>query len=241
MKKIVLISLIFKSLILMDCSNTLQISGGSQTKHHLSKEITHKIELNYLLYLPDDYNLKDKFPLLLFLHGSGERGADLEKVKVHGPPKLIENGKKFPFIVLSPQCPEDQWWDISDLDVLLKEITANYKIDMEKIYVTGLSMGGFGTWELAIKYPDRFAAIAPVCGGGNVHLVKNLKNLPVWVFHGAKDQVVPIERSKEMADALEKAGGNVKFTVYPDATHDSWTETYNNSELYEWFLKQRRR
>jgi predicted peptidase len=141
---------------------------------------------------------------------------------------------------LSPQCPEDQWWAVPDLDILLNDISENYNVDTNRIYVTGLSMGGFGTWNLAIKYPDRFAAIAPVCGGSNPFLAKNLKDTPAWVFHGAKDKVVPLHRSQEMVDALEKAGGNVKFTVYPDATHDSWTETYNNPELYEWFLKQKR-
>ncbi|RPI70147.1 MAG: phospholipase, partial [Ignavibacteriales bacterium] len=139
------------------------------------------------------------------------------------------------------QCPDGQWWSISDLDVLLNEITDEYKVDKKRIYVTGLSMGGFGTWELAIKYPDRFAAIAPVCGGGNSRLAGILKDLPVWVFHGAKDNVVPLKNSEEMVEALEKVGGNVKFTVYPDATHDSWTETYNNPELYEWFLNQSRK
>jgi predicted peptidase len=177
---------------------------------------------------------------MLFLHGAGERGEDLEKVKVHGPPKLIEQGKDFPFIVISPQCPEDQWWSITDLDVLLDEIIGEYKVDTDRIYVTGLSMGGFATWDLAIKYPNRFAAIAPVCGGGNSRLVSTLKELPVWVFHGAKDNVVPLKSSQEMVDALEKADGEVKFTIYPEATHDSWTETYNNPELYEWFLQKRK-
>ncbi|OGU76747.1 MAG: phospholipase [Ignavibacteria bacterium RBG_16_34_14] len=206
----------------------------------LQKEITQTVQVDYLLYLPKDYNSSKKFPLLLFLHGSGERGKDLEKVKVHGPPKLIASGKDFPFIVVSPQCPENQWWSIADLDVLLNEIVENYNVDPHRIYVTGLSMGGFGTWELAIKYPDRFAAIAPICGGGNSHLVSVLKDLPVWVFHGAKDNVVPLSSAQEMVDVLEKAGGNVKFTIYPEAGHDSWTETYNNPELYEWFIKQKR-
>ena len=232
--------LITTFLTLFGCSTTKQIVGGKQTEQILQKEITQTVQVDYLLYLPKDYNSSKKFPLLLFLHGSGERGKDLEKVKVHGPPKLIASGKDFPFIVVSPQCPENQWWSIADLDVLLNEIVENYNVDPHRIYVTGLSMGGFGTWELAIKYPDRFAAIAPICGGGNSHLVSVLKDLPVWVFHGAKDNVVPLSSAQEMVDVLEKAGGNVKFTIYPEAGHDSWTETYNNPELYEWFIKQKR-
>ena len=102
-------------------------------------------------------------------------------------------------------------------------------------------MGGFGTWELALKYPNRFVAIAPICGGGNFRLVSTLKDLPVWVFHGAIDNVVPLSSSQEMIDALEKAGGNVKLTIYPETGHDSWTEMYDNPELYEWFLKQNRK
>jgi len=225
---------------LLGCTASRQILTGNQTSRNLTKEITYKVELDYLLYLPEDYNSDNKFPLLLFLHGAGERGNDIEKVKMHGPPKLIEEGKDFPFIVVSPQCPEGQWWNISDLNILLNEIVNEYSVDTNRIYVTGLSMGGFGTWEFAIKYPDRFAAIVPICGGGNAHLVRNIKDVPVWVFHGARDQVVPIERSQEMVDALKKAGGNVKFTIYPDATHDSWTETYNNPEVFEWLLSKSR-
>jgi predicted peptidase len=225
---------------LFGCSTTQQITGGKQTEQVLQKEITKTVKINFLLYLPEDYNSSEKFPLMMFLHGSGERGSEIEKVKVHGPPKLIANGKNFPFIVVSPQCPDDQWWSLETLDALLNEIVDKYNVDEDRIYITGLSMGGFGTWDLSIKYPNRFAAIAPVCGGGNAHLVRGLKDLPVWVFHGAKDNVVPVSASQDMVDALEKTGGNVKFTIYPEAGHDSWTETYDNPELYEWFLKQKR-
>ncbi len=238
--KIIIITSLMLGFFLFDFSYSQQSTIGTQVKQHLEKEIIQKVDLNYLLYLPENYDSHDKWPLMLFLHGSGERGTDIEKVKVHGPPKLIEQGKDFPFIVVSPQCPDNQWWEISDLDVLLNEITENYNVDTDRIYVTGLSMGGFGTWDLAIKYPNRFAAIAPVCGGGNSHLVEILKDVPVWVFHGGKDPVVPVSYAQEMVDALKKAGGNVKLTIYPDAGHDSWTETYNNPELYEWFLKQKR-
>jgi len=240
MKNRILIILVAAFLSLLGCSPTQQIVGGKQTGQILQKEITKTVQIGYLFYLPENYNSSEKFPLVLFLHGAGERGADLEKVKVHGPPKLIENGKNFPFIVVSPQCPENQWWSLEVLDALLNDITDNYNVDENRIYVTGLSMGGFGTWDLSIKYPNRFAAIAPICGGGNSRLAGVLKDLPVWVFHGAKDNVVPLKSSQDMVDELEKANGNVKFTIYPEAGHDSWTETYDNPELYEWILKHKR-
>jgi predicted peptidase len=123
------------------------------------------------------------------------------------------------------------------LNSLLDDLVSRYRIDKQRIYVTGLSLGGFGTWSLAAAYPDRFAAIAPICGGGNPEDAASIAHLPVWVFHGAKDKVVSIEKSEEMVAALKKVGSDVKFTVYPDAGHNSWTATYENPELYEWFLE----
>lgn len=198
------------------------------------------VTMDYLIYLPKDYADKDSWPLMLFLHGAGERGNDLDRVKVHGPPKLIAAGKEFPMIVISPQCPSDHWWRPNELNALLDEIVEKYKVDQDRIYVTGLSMGGFGTWALAAYAPERFAALVPICGGGEAFTVRYLSHLPVWVFHGAKDSVVPLSASETMVEALRKAKGNVKFTVYPDADHDSWTETYNNPELYTWLLQQKR-
>jgi predicted peptidase len=215
---------------------------GEQTAQLTERDMVVRVKTKYLLYLPGKYKQSGKnWPLMLFLHGAGERGNDLEKVKLHGPPKLIAKGKKFPFLVVSPQCPENQWWSSEKLDLLLQEITDKYNIDENRVYVTGLSMGGFGTWDLAIKYPKRFAAIAPICGGGDSSKVAVLKDLPIWVFHGAKDSIVKIEQSQRMVDALKASGSEVKFTIYPETTHDSWTETYKNPELYKWLLKQVRK
>jgi len=210
------------------------------------KEITRILRADYLLYLPGQYSSSEKeWPLILFLHGAGERGSDLKKVEMHGPPKLVsKEGRTFPFVIVAPQCPGNDWWthahQIETVNALLDDVVSKYRIDQDRIYLTGLSMGGFGAWSLAAEYPGRFAAIAPVCGGGNPLEAGNLAQLPVWVFHGEKDPVVPVEKSREMVAALEKAGGNVRFTVYPEAGHDSWTETYNNPELYEWFLTHTR-
>lgn len=210
-----------------------------QTAHNFEKEIKITLSANYLLYLPKDYNETEKeFPLVLFLHGAGERGDDIEKVKIHGLPKLINEGKDFPFIVVSPQCPDLMLWNTKILSSLLDEIEANYRVDKNRIYVTGLSMGGHGTWLLAIEQPNRFAAIAPVCGWVDTSKASTIAHIPIWVFHGAKDVVVPVKSSEDMVAALKNYGSNVKLTIYPEANHDSWTETYNNEELYKWFLEQ---
>jgi predicted peptidase len=212
--------------------------AGTQAAKTFEKEVLVKVKLNYLLYLPKEYGSEKKsWPMLVFLHGSGESGSDLNKVKVHGPPKLIAEGKDFPFIVVSPQS-SGRGWDSSSLNGLVDDITSKYQVDKNRIYLTGLSMGGFGTWSLAAAYPAKFAAIAPICGGGNTDDATKIKDLPIWVFHGAQDTAVPLKRSADMVEALKEAGSkSVEFTVYPEAGHDSWTETYNNPDLYTWFLK----
>lgn len=211
---------------------------GKQVPQRLDRTV--RVTLRYLLYLPADYAQKDAWPLMLFLHGAGERGDNIERVKIHGPPKLIAAGKQFPFIVVSPQCPANRWWQPEDLTALLDEVVEKYKVDKDRIWVTGLSMGGFGTWSLAAAAPERFAALVPICGGGDPIWAKRLQRIPIWVFHGAKDPVVPLERSAKMVEALKQAGGNVQFTVYPEAGHDSWTAAYNDPALYEWLLAQKR-
>jgi predicted peptidase len=218
--------------------------NGGQSEQMFQKEITKTVALRYLLYLPKGYgeNKDQKWPVILFLHGAGERGDNLELVKKHGPPKLIEQGKEFPFIIVSPQCPMKMWWTemLDSLVALLDDVQSRYAVDPNRVYLTGLSMGGFGSWALGCRHPERFAAIAPICGGGDWFLAERLKNVPVWAFHGAKDPVVPLRESTEMVDALKRVGGDAQLTVYPEAQHDSWTETYNDPKLYEWFLSHRK-
>lgn len=217
--------------------------GSGQQSKAFGKAITKTLTCKYLLFLPKGYGEKAKrWPMILFLHGKGERGDNLNKVKLHGPPKIVEKRKDFPFIVVSPQCPADAWWN-DRLDVLinlLDEVVARYDVDTDRIYLTGLSMGGYGTWALGSRYPERFAAIAPICGGGIKFMSYSLTKTPIWAFHGAKDEVVALEESERMVKWINDRDGNAKLTVYPEAGHDSWTETYNNQELYEWFLKHRR-
>ncbi len=234
--------LLFLLLTAVFFSNT-RLSRGDQlsgTQQNSRLDTTIRVQMGYLLYLPKEYDQKEKWPLVLFLHGSGERGDDLELVKTHGPPKLIAEGRDFPCIVVSPQCPKDRTWEPIELTALLDDLCRTLKVDEDQISVTGLSMGGFGSWQLAAYSPKRFSAIAPICGGGETYWVRRFPHLAVWVFHGAKDPGVPLERSQEMVDALKKEGGNVRFTVYAEAGHDSWTETYNNPEFYEWLLQQKR-
>jgi len=202
------------------------------------------LETGYLLSLPEGYkeDTAKRWPLLIFLHGSGESGTDLEKVKSHGPPKLIEQGKKFPFIVVSPQADRAFGWEPAVLYHLLLFIKQKFRADNSRIYLTGLSMGGYGTWNFAIEHREEFAAIAPICGGGDSSRVWRLRGTPVWCFHGAKDNSVPHTESYNMINALKKYNpAEVKLTVYPDAGHDSWTETYNNDSLYTWFLSHQKK
>jgi predicted peptidase len=216
---------------------------GIQRGQTLDTTVSVPAKLNYLIYLPKDYakDKQKKWPVLVFLHGSGERGSDLNKVKFHGPPKIVETEKKdLPFIIVSPQCPDGEWWKPVSVIGLVDEVLAKYRADADRVYLTGLSMGGFGTWQTACEFPDRFAAIAPVCGGGIMYQAQMLKNVPVWAFHGEKDQAVPFQESVKMCSAVQQFGGNAKLTLYPTLTHDSWTATYANAELYMWLLSHKR-
>ena len=210
-----------------------------QTEHVFRGSVP--VTVRYLLHLPEGYEDGDEaWPLLLFLHGAGERGDSLARVKQHGPPKRIARGERFPFILVAPQAPAGGGWDAPSLLALLDEIAATYRVDDDRVYVTGLSMGGFGTWSLIAADPDRFAAAAPICGGGEPWRICAIGRLPVWAFHGEADPVVPLERSEEMVRALEACGGDVRLSVYPGAGHDSWTVTYDDPELYDWLLRHRR-
>ena len=200
------------------------------------RETSFKKEIKYLLYVPKDYD-DEPYPLMIFLHGAGERGDDLELVKLHGPPKLIEEGKELPFIVASPQVAMGEWWSPSTVVWVLEDVKKRLRVDPDRVYLTGLSMGGYGTWETAIKHPDLFAAIVPICGRGDPALAERIKHIPTWIFHGAKDTVVPEIHSVAMFEALEPYG-RASYTVYPEADHDSWTETYENELLYDWMLSQ---
>lgn len=194
------------------------------------------------LYLPADYekDKEQKWPLVLFLHGAGERGDDLDKVKIHGPPKLVEKGRDFPFILVSPQCAGGRFWTIAELKAVLDGVRKDHRVDDARVYVTGLSMGGFGSWAMLAEFPDLFAAAIPICGGGDPNTAEKFKHVPIWVFHGDEDTAVPLRLSQEMVDALKKAGSDVKFTIYKGVGHDSWTATYDNEDVYKWLLEKKK-
>ncbi len=196
--------------------------------------------LDYLVYLPRGYHRSlARWPLILALHGSGAVGNDLERVRSEGLPPRIEKGGSIPFIVVAPQSPR-RGWDSGALIRLLDEVLASYRIDATRIDLTGYSMGGYGTWSLAVAAPGRFAAIAPICGGGDPAWAGTLRHVPVWAFHGDQDRAVAPDESRRMIDAITEAGGDAWLTVYPGVGHDSWTRTYQDKRLYEWFLSHRR-
>lgn len=202
-----------------------------------------EVELKYDLFVPENYTAKEKMPLMLFLHGAGERGDDLNQVRKWGPPKLVKKRKDFPFILISPQCPRNAWWTAKAdaLAKLVDEVAGKLSVDKKKMYCTGLSMGGYGTWTLCAKHPKLFAAAAPVCGGGDAKTAAVLKDLPLWTFHGDADNVVPLRGTQKMIDAIKEAGGEkAKITIYKGVGHNSWSETYANEELYKWFLTHSR-
>ncbi len=215
-----------------------------------SNGLTQPISISFLLYLPQTYGQdpNQQWPLILFLHGSGENGSDPARVAANGLPELLIGDADYPFIVVSPQAPPDMVWWGAELDAvaaLLDHIQANYAVDAQRVYLTGLSMGGFGAWAMAIQYPQRFAAVVPIAGGWNSendsipsHICA-IKDVPIWAFHGAQDDIVSPHKSQLMVDALQRCGSAVKFTLYPDADHRaSWRLAYTDPALFEWVLAQ---
>ncbi len=225
-------------------------SIGGQKEESFETTVQKHVSMRYLLFTPTGYEAagQKRWPLMIFLHGAGERGTDLALVTRHGPPKIVQNRPDFPFVLVSPQCPEGATWDVEGLELLLKDILRREAVDTHRVVLTGLSMGGFGTWAWAAAHPEHFAAIVPICGGGDplpVWLSEGerraaLASLPIWSFHGGKDPVVPLSESQRMVDAYQRIGNHPKLTVYPEAGHDSWTQAYAEPELFEWLLKQKR-
>ncbi len=228
---------LFLTLILQSCA--------SQPKPDLidaTLETNVKEKLSYYLYYPEEYQDEpdEKFPILLFLHGGGESGDSLVAIKRNGPPKLIVEGKKFPFLILAPQNPyPKKWWNTRALKQLLDTVVANNRIDKNRIYLTGLSRGGGAAWEMAVQYPETFAALAVVCGMTPLPYASWInKDMPIWVFHGEEDESIPISESETMVDKLKEMGYSVKFTKYPGVGHNSWIQAYKTDELYDWFAAQ---
>jgi predicted peptidase len=219
----------------------------------------------YRLLVPADNDLKAKeegklWPLVLFLHGAGERGADNEAQLKYLPADMAsaENRARFPCFLLAPQCPSGRSWSDLSLQTLeatfgpepvhearvvleiLDTLLGEFPIDRSRLYLTGISMGGYGSWDLAARHPEKWAAVAPICGGGDPKTAPRMRDLPIWAFHGAKDPIVNVERSRAMVEALKAAGGSPKYTEFPDAGHDSWTPAYRLPEFLPWLFAQRK-
>jgi predicted peptidase len=236
--------------IIAACSSRAPLTGGpnaavlDQKTAEAGQQKAHTNgSLKYLLYVPSDYAKQQKWPLIIYLHGGSLRGDDLEMLKRYGLAALLDKQVSIPFIVASPQCPLGKAW-VDEEDALLgliDEISTGYGIDRDRIYLTGHSLGARGTWFLASRHPEKFAAIVPMADApSELSWATALKEVPVWTFHGTKDELAPFERTERFVKALQSAGGQVKFTPLPDRDHFI-LDVYENKEIYDWLLQQRRK
>lgn len=259
--------LFLRLFLLISISGILFMSNAQKSPFYKFKFRTESKDTLYYRLLPPMVRAskakapKIRYPLVVFLHGSGERGNDNELQLKNGVSFFADTitRKKFPTYVLVPQCPVDKKWADVDFHAasnkmpadpssamdgviqLINSIIEQNLIDTSRIYVTGISMGGFGTFDLISRYPDIFAAGAPVCGGGYEDLAKDLVQVPLWIFHGGKDDIVNPARSRSMVEAIKKAGGNPKYTEFEDGGHIIWDKVYSDSKFYEWLFAQKRK
>lgn len=211
-------------------------------------------ELPYRLLVPEKAD--EPMPVLLFLHGAGERGEDNRKQLIHGKDLLLKAAREFNCLVVAPQCPAGDKWSVVDwsqdkitfsdepsepmrmANALIDDLAGRYNVDRNRLYIMGLSMGGYGSWDAACRWPGRFAAAAPICGGGDTAQAELIRDTPVWVFHGDADPVVNVELSRTMVQAIKDAGGDPKYTEYPGVGHNSWTPAFAEPELLPWMTSQ---
>ena len=218
--------------------------GYYASKSHAQLTSKPKGDYPYLLYLPKDYSTSKKsYPLVIYLGGGSQRGNDLNKLKTYGIPYYIEQGHEYDFIVASPQCPGDKYWTTEDwFDSLYSNLSSIYRIDTTRIYVTGISIGGFGSWQVAMDYPNRFASIVPLCGGVNdsdTISITKLKQLPVWTFHGTADDMIQIGETERIVNKLQPYG-HIKFTRMEGEGH-SIQYLYEDNTIFNWLLKHQKK
>jgi predicted peptidase len=250
-------------LLLVSAMTTPNLSAADHRDRYEARTFTDAAgkKLNYRLLRPKGYDANKSYPLVLFFHGAGERGSDNKIQLVHGMNEFAadEIMKKYPAFVVAPQCPEGmQWVDVSwtaDSHTMPKEpaeplrqsldlvaaLQKEFSVDEKRLYVTGLSMGGFGAWDAIQRRPDLFAAAVSVCGGGDAALAEKIKAVPMWAFHGAEDGAVKPQRSRDMIAALKKAGGSPRYTEYEKVGHNSWEKAYADPKMYEWLFAQKRK
>jgi predicted peptidase len=223
------------------------------------------VSYKYQVFVPKGYSPEKKWPVIFFLHGAGERGSDGESQTAIGLPARLRLNPDFPAIVVMPQCERGAWWGDPIMEAqafrALDQAMKEFKGDPQRVYLTGLSMGGYGAWAFAYKYPERFAAVVPVCGGvvGSRRFMvppewhplarapedpyketaSHLTRIPIWAFHGDSDPVVPVTESRKLTEAIKAAGGKVRYTEYPGVGHNSWERAYAEKELLDWMLAQR--
>ena len=216
----------------------------TQTAHTFEAELVTPVRLPYLLHLPAGVETRRDWPLIVFLHGSGERGDDLDLVRRQGLPKRLDEGFDLPAVVLSPQCPDGLVWaqQYPAVMALVDAVVADVGVDPDRVLLTGLSLGGAGAVHLAATHPERFAGLVPICGPWTFYYVTpDMARLPLWVFHGEDDPVVSVDDSRRLLAAVEALGGEARLTTYPGVAHDAWTRAYATDELFTWLLAQRRR
>jgi predicted peptidase len=241
------VALLLSVLWLGGCATTMRARStgepGTPTGFiNKSMEIEGK-ERCYAVFVPRNYDPAKLWPLIVFLHGAGERGDDgLLQTEVGLPSAIRRHADEFPAIVVMPQCPEGVWWDKASEDIeRAYELTRRqYSIDPRRIYLTGLSMGGYATWMYGAQHSDRWAALLPICGGGNVDDAPALARMPIWAFHGADDSVVKAEESRQMVEAVKNAGGTVRYTEFEKTDHNSWDPAYRDKKTIKWLFKQSR-
>jgi predicted peptidase len=228
---------------LVTATATLGQSGGTPyglKSHKYEKELKRTVSANYLLYLPRNYGEREDWPLLLYLHGGKGRGDDASLLDWYPLPRMLSRDGTYPFMALIPQCPAGEMWtDTELLKALLDDIATRYKVDRSRIYLVGYSMGGTGAWYMAYKHPEIFAAVAPMSGNTNPWWASRLKDIPIWAFHGGKDNLIPVSETEEMAEAIRKEGGSIKVSVDPERGH-SPPSTADHEELFKWLLEQGR-
>ena len=195
---------------------------------------------NYVVEEPKGLDKNEPRPMVVFLHGAGERGDDHELLFVHGPTKNIKAGREYPAIIIAPQCPSGEVWPHLTVELFefIEYCVKEYGADPARISLTGISMGGFGTWDMGMSYPDYFSALAPICGGGHAFRASVLKGTPVWAFHGECDRVVSVSNSLEVCDALKRAGGEVELTILKYVDHNSWDFAYGRTNVVEWLISK---
>lgn len=206
-------------------------------------------QLSYHIYLPTDYGIDPavRWPLILSLHGAAARGTNPEEIRASDLPATLEAGVEYPFIVIAPLCPSETWWSdhLPAVDILLKDVADRYMVDPDRISVTGVGMGAFGVWHLGAAYPQRFSALVPISGAaawfyGFPQRARTLVNVPVWIFHGEADPIVPLREAVALADELKAAGQSPRLTVIPEGGHDIWKQVFRMPELIDWLLEQGR-